>query len=120
MDVGDAAAEVLLHSGHRGATYELVGQPPISEEQMGGVLARSLGRPVRVEQISAEQWSGDATAHGVGPEQIRRSLQMFDFFTHIGSPHESVHTLGWLIGRPPTDFELFVHRLRSSAGVQPA
>jgi uncharacterized protein YbjT (DUF2867 family) len=120
MDVGDAAAEVLLHSGHYGATYELVGQPPITEEQMGEVLARSLGRPVRVEQISADHWSRDAAARGVGPEQIRRSLQMFDFFTRIGSPHETVHTLSWLIGRQPSDFEAFVQRLRSSAGAQPA
>ena len=33
----------------------------------------------------------------LGSEQIRRSLQMFDFFTRLGSPHERTHTLSWLI-----------------------
>jgi uncharacterized protein YbjT (DUF2867 family) len=120
VDVGDAAAAILLNSGHAGATYELVGQPPISEAQMGEVLARRLGTPVGVEQIPAEEWTRAAAARGVGPEQIRRSLQMFDFFSRLGSPHESTHTLGWLIGRPPTDFEAFVRRLRTPTGARPA
>lgn len=35
----------------------------------------------------------------------------FDFFARIGSPHESTHILSWLIGKAPTDFQMFVERL---------
>ncbi|HEX8035612.1 MAG TPA: NmrA family NAD(P)-binding protein [Ktedonobacterales bacterium] len=110
-DMGDAAATVLLDSGHLGATYELVGQAPISEADMCVLLAASLGRPVRAETMPTEEWASAAAARGMGSEHITRSLQMFDFFTRLGSPHESTHTLSWLIGRPPTDFRQFIERL---------
>lgn len=110
-DMGDAAATVLLEPGHLGATYELVGQVPISEADVCELLASCLGRPVRAETIASEDWAKAAAARGMGTEQITRSLQMFDFFTRLGSQHESTHTLSWLIGRPPTDFRMFVERL---------
>lgn len=110
-DLGEAAATVLIEPGHLGATYELVGQPPISEAEVCELLAARLSRPVCAETIPTEEWARAATARGVGAEQIRRSLQMFDFFTRLGSPHESTHTLRWLNGRPPTDFRTFIERL---------
>ncbi len=110
-DLGDAAAAVLLEPGHLGATYELLGQTPISEVEVCELIAARLGRPVRAETIPADEWSRVAAERGMGSEQIRRSLQMFDFFTRLGSPHESTHTLHWLIGRPPTDFRTFVERM---------
>lgn len=113
VDLGEAAATVLAAPGHLGATYELVGQPPISEARVCDLLAARLGRPVRAETVPAEEWQRAATARGMGAEQVRRSLQMFDFFTRLGSPHESTHTLGWLIGRPPADFATFIDRVVS-------
>ncbi len=112
-DVGDAAAEVLASAGHLGATYELVGQPPISEERMGQVLAGHLGRDVRVGTMPVDEWASAAAARGLGREQIRRSLQMFDFFTRLGSPHESTHVLRALMRRSPADFDTFAARLCS-------
>lgn len=110
-DLGEAATAVLTEPGHLGATYELVGQSPVSEAEVCELLAACLGRPVRAETIPAEEWKRAAATRGMSAEQIRRSLQMFDFFTRLGSPHESTHTLSWLIGRPPTDFRTFVERL---------
>ena len=109
-DMGDAAATVLLEPGHVGATYELVGQVPISEADVCELLANCLGRRVHAETIPTEEWVIAAAARGMGTEQINRSLQMFAFFTRLGSQHESTHTLHWLIGRPPTDFRTFVER----------
>lgn len=113
-DLGEAAATVLLAPGHLGATYELVGQPPISEAEVCELIAARLGRPVRAETIPPEEWARAAAARGMGTEQIRRSLQMFDFFTRLGSPHESTHILGWLIGRPPADFRTFVDQVAAA------
>lgn len=114
-DLGDAAAAVLLEPGHLGATYELVGQTPISEADVCEMIATCLGRPMHAETIPAEEWAGAAAGRGMGAEQIRRSLQMFDFFTRLGSPHESTHTLCWLIGRPPADFRTFVERVAAAS-----
>ncbi|MGZ3663498.1 MAG: SDR family oxidoreductase [Ktedonobacterales bacterium] len=115
-DMGDAAAAVLLGPGHVGATYELVGQAPMSEADVCMLLTTYLGRAVHAEAISTEEWANVAVARGMGSEQITRSLEMFDFFSRLGSPHESTRTLSWLIGRPPTDFRQFVERLVATKG----
>lgn len=111
MDVGEAAVAALCEPGHFGATYELVGQPPISEAEVCEMLTARLGRPVTAEMISSEEWQHDAEAKGMGAEQIRRSAHMFAFFSRLGSPHESTLTLRALIGRAPTSFATFLDRI---------
>jgi uncharacterized protein YbjT (DUF2867 family) len=48
-DLAEAAATVLINAGHSGATYELVGTPPISQIEIAETFGKALGRPVRAE-----------------------------------------------------------------------
>ncbi|MFI1800864.1 NAD(P)H-binding protein [Streptomyces sp. NPDC020379] len=54
-DIAAVAVRALLDDAHRGATYHLTGPESLSEEQMTGLVARAIGKPVRIEPISREE-----------------------------------------------------------------
>src|SRR5450755_1382201 len=56
-DVAEAAALVLTGDGHSGATYELVGTPPMSQIEIAETFGRALQRAVRAEAESVEAWT---------------------------------------------------------------
>jgi hypothetical protein len=73
------------------------------------ILGEALGRPVRAESESVEQWEGRALAAGLGDEQRALLAAMFRYYAQhglVGNPH----TLAWLLGRQPTGLEAFARR----------
>lgn len=108
-DVAEAAALVLTQSGHGGATYELVGTPPLSQSDVAEALGRALGRPVRAEQQPLAAWDAQARASGLGDYQRETLAKMFRWYARsglIGNPN----TLTWLLGRAPMTLEAFAKR----------
>ena len=110
-DVTEVAAAVLLDSPrHAGATYELVGPGHYTAREMGDVIARVFGRPVRVEQVDPETYFkglfGDRD-----PGTMRHELSVSRSLTARYSSHDFIgnpNVLRWLLGREPTSFEAFV------------
>lgn len=110
-DVAEAAAIVLLGDEHRGATYELVGTPPLTQIQIAETLSEALGRPVRAEAESREEWQARALEAGLS-EHARTTLEaMFRYYERyglVGNPN----VLRWLLGREPTTLDAFAARHR--------
>jgi NAD(P)H dehydrogenase (quinone) len=108
-DVAEAAATVLTSAGHSGATYELVGAPPLSQVEIADSFARALNRPVRAEAETIEDWDARARAAGM-QEYARETLtKMFCAYARDGLKGNS-NVLTWLLDRPPTSLAAFAAR----------
>lgn len=109
-DVGAAAATVLTQPGHIGATYELVGTPPLTQTDVAAILATGLGHPVGVEVLTHTIWETTARASGLPDYAIETLLKMFVYYEQyglVGNPN----VLGWLLGRSPTSLATFIQRV---------
>jgi uncharacterized protein YbjT (DUF2867 family) len=69
-DVGAVAAAVLLEDGHAGRTYELTGREPISVRDRVTALARALGRPVGLVELTEAEARERWLADGHAPELV--------------------------------------------------
>jgi NAD(P)H dehydrogenase (quinone) len=105
-DVAEAAATVLTSTSHSGATYELVGTPPLSQVEIADAFGRALKKPIHAEAETVESW--DARARGAGLEDDAREtlIKMFRAYARDGLKGNP-NVLGWLLGRPPTSLESF-------------
>ncbi len=108
-DVAEAVALVLTEPGHAGATYELSGPEILSQTETAAILAQHLGRPVRVECVPIEAWKAQAHASGLGDYQLETLVKMFQYYEQHGF-WGNPRVLGWLLGRAPTSFSVFVER----------
>jgi NAD(P)H dehydrogenase (quinone) len=108
-DVAEAAMRVLTTGGHAGATYELVGTPPLSQTEIAGAVAAALARNVRAEAETVEAWATRAKAAGMGEHERATLVAMFRYYASHGLAG-SPNTLGWLLGRMPNDFPHFLRR----------
>lgn len=110
-DVAAVAATVLTVSGHAAAVYELAGPDAMTQTEVAAVFEQQLGRSVRVESVSIEQWSNRARASGMGAYAIETLVKMFRHYEQYGF-WGNPRTLGYLLGRSPTRFAAFVERTR--------
>jgi uncharacterized protein YbjT (DUF2867 family) len=108
-DVAAAAAIVLTEAGHLGATYELAGPDNLSQTEVATILEHELGCPVRAQVIPVEAWERNARASGMGDYQVETLVKMFRYYERYGF-WGNPRVLGWLLGRPPATFALFVER----------
>lgn len=100
-DVAAVAALVLTEAGHVGATYELVGTAPLTQEEVARELETVIGRSVTVREIPLHEWRQDAVAAGLSAYAIDTLLQMFRYYAAhglVGNPTVLRH----LLGRGPT------------------
>lgn len=112
-DVADVASLVLADpQAHAGATYELAGPGRYTAHELGAIIAGVLGRPIDVREIDADiylaAWVGDADPGSVVHQTrvLRAISARYSSHDFVGNPN----VLTWLLGRPPTTFEQFVHR----------
>ncbi len=72
-DIAAVAAEVLISVEHVGHIYSLSGPESLTRIQMVKILADTIGRPIRFEEVSKEQALQDMTTHGL-PSFIAESV----------------------------------------------
>jgi NAD(P)H dehydrogenase (quinone) len=108
-DVAAAAAMVATNDVHNGATYELVGTAALSQSEVANIIGRVLGKPVVVEEESADAWSARARDAGMGDYQRDALLRMFRYYGQHGLVGNS-NELKWLLGREPTPLASFIER----------
>ncbi len=108
-DVAETAARVLTAGGHVGATYELVGTPPLAQTEVAAAIGAALARTICAEAETIEAWDARAEAAGIGEHERATLAAMFRYYeghSLIGNPN----TLRWLIGRMPNDLPHFLRR----------
>ena len=109
-DIAQVAAQVLTDDSHAGATYELVGTPPLSQIDVAAAISTVLGRKVHAEAESVEAWEARARTGGMADYERATLAAMFRYYANyglIGNPN----TLRWLIGRAPNDLARFLGRV---------
>ena len=112
-DVAETAATVLTNAGHSGATYELVGTPPLSQVEIADAFGRALKKPIHAGAETVENW--DARARGAGLEDYARETlaKMFRAYARDGLKGNP-NALGWLLGRAPTSLKDFTERMAAA------
>ena len=105
-DVAEAAARVLTTSGHAGASYELVGTPPLGQTEIAAAIGAALARTVRAEAQTVEAWEIGAKAAGMGEHERATLAAMFRYYASHGLSGNP-NTLHWLLGRIPNDLAAF-------------
>ena len=108
-DVAEAAALVLTNTGHSGATYELVGTPPLSQIEIAETFGRALNKPVRAEAETLEDWDQRARSTGMDDHARETLTRMFRIYARDGLAGNP-NVLGWLLRRPPTSLAAFAAR----------
>jgi NAD(P)H dehydrogenase (quinone) len=112
-DVAATAATVLTQDGHAGASYELVGADPLSQEEVAAAVGAALGREVRTQVETVAEWDARARAAGMGEHERTTLAAMFRYYAAHGLIGNS-NTLSWLLGRAPTALEAYLHRVVTS------
>ncbi len=108
-DVAETAALVLTADGHSGATYELVGTKPLSQTEVAAAIGAALGRDVRAEAETVEEWATRARAAGMGEHERDTLAAMFRYYANHGLIGNR-NTMRWLLGRAPNDLAGFLER----------
>jgi len=112
-DVAEAAALVLTEAGHSGATYELVGTPPMSVIEIAETFGRALQKDIRAEAEPIEAWNDRGRNAAMDTYQRETLTKMFQAYARdglCGNPN----VLGWLLKRPPTSLASFAARMTSA------
>jgi uncharacterized protein YbjT (DUF2867 family) len=112
-DVAEAAALVLTEDGHSGATYELVGTPPMSQIEIAETFGRALQRAVRAEAEPVEAWTHRARSAAMDDTQRETLAKMFRAYARDGLKGNP-NVLGWLLKRPPTSLAAFAARMAAA------
>jgi uncharacterized protein YbjT (DUF2867 family) len=100
-DLAEAAAIVLTENGHEGATYELVGTPPLAQVEVAQQLAEAAGYPVNAEEVDLATWERNTRAAGLADYAVETLLKMFRYYARYGLMGNTA-VLRLLLGREPT------------------
>ncbi len=101
-DLAEAAATILLESGHDYATYELAGAERINFRDMAEAMSRALGWPVAARSIPSALVSGVA-AMRLGPRVLFEMKAMLDHYDAHGFAGNAT-ILRMLLRREPMAF----------------
>ncbi len=112
-DVAAVAAHVLTSEGHAGATYTITGPEALTYAQVAETMSRVLGRPVRLEEVPAEQARAGMVAAGV-PEWLADGLGELDAVTRTGAAAGVTDEVQKATGHPARDLEAFLTEHRAA------
>jgi uncharacterized protein YbjT (DUF2867 family) len=108
-DVAEVAALTAIGDNHIGASYELVGTAPLSQNDVANALGAALSRPIRVEEETPDAWEARARASGMDDYQRDMLTRMFRYYERhglVGNPT----VLTALLGRAPATLAEFATR----------
>jgi uncharacterized protein YbjT (DUF2867 family) len=102
QDIAAAAVRVLLDSGHSGQTYVLTGAESLTQIQQAEAIGKAIGRPVRFEQLSPEQFRQLATTQ-LFPAPVVEDL-LKALASYVGQTAYITADLEKITGRPATSY----------------
>ena len=112
-DIADVAVAALTEAGHAGQIYELTGPRLLTFTEVAEEIARASGRDIRFIQISNEAFASGIAASGA-PDEIVWLLNYL-FATVLDGRNAYVcDGIQRALGREPTDFAEYAHRIADS------
>jgi uncharacterized protein YbjT (DUF2867 family) len=120
-DLGEIAADVLLDPDFRAGPYPVVGPRSLTGPECAQVWSEALGVPVAYAGEDDVALEAALTAHLSG-QRLADWLSSFRALRGfaVKTKRSEVDATAGLLGRPPTDFTDFVHRVVTEHGLAPA
>ncbi|TKK91706.1 NmrA family transcriptional regulator [Herbidospora galbida] len=106
-DIAAVAAALLTRPVGDSATYELTGPDAPTHDEIAAELTRSLGRPVRYVDLSAEEGAAHFEKRGM-PAQAARDLARLMAQIGDGRWAGTTTTVADVLGRPPRSLREFL------------
>src|SRR5213594_2516910 len=100
-DVAAVAARALCQDGHAGGDYVLTGPESLSQAEQVSVIGASLGRPIRFEELSPDEFRRETAGRWPGPVV---DMLLAAWGATIGRPAFVTSTVCDLVGSPPRTF----------------
>jgi uncharacterized protein YbjT (DUF2867 family) len=66
-DIAAVAARALYEDGHAGGDYVLTGPESLSQADQVGAIGAAIGRPIRFEELSPDEFRQEMTGRWPGP-----------------------------------------------------
>jgi uncharacterized protein YbjT (DUF2867 family) len=104
-DIGAVAARSLHEDGHTGADYVLTGPESLSQAQQVGVIGEALGRRIRFEELSPEEFRRETAGRWPAPVV---DMLLAAWAATIGHPAFVTSTVADVVGSPPRTFRQWV------------
>jgi NAD(P)H dehydrogenase (quinone) len=112
-DQGRVIAEILANpASHNGKTYPLLGPVELTPPELAEIISKTLGKPVRYEQISGEQWVKDVFNSDVafGVQHVTAIVEQHAL-GHMSGTNDIVEEI---TGRKPQSVAEFVEQHRAA------
>lgn len=100
-DVAAVVARTLYTGGHAGGDYVLTGPESLSQAEQVGIIGDVLGRPIRFEELSADDFRRET--EGSWPRPVVDML-LAAWAATIGRPAFVTSTVSDILGSAPRSF----------------
>ncbi|MFC8723360.1 NAD(P)H-binding protein [Kitasatospora sp. NPDC057198] len=120
-DIAEVAAAALAENGdrHAGRAYQLTGPRAIGFGEAADLISATTGRPVRHQDVTAEEFVAASTAHGVPAGAARRLAGLLTDLRE-GRGAEVFDGVEEALGRPARSFEAHVAEASAAGCWAPA
>ncbi|HEX9163794.1 MAG TPA: NAD(P)H-binding protein [Thermoanaerobaculia bacterium] len=100
-DIASVAARALYEDGHAGGDYVLTGPESLSQAEQIRIIGAAIGRPIRFEEISPEDFRRNTAGHWPGPVV---DMLLAAWKATIGRPAFVTSTVSDVVGSPARTF----------------
>ncbi len=110
-DVGDAAVNALVHSGHEGLVYDLHGPDTVTGRETARIYSKYVGRDVRYAGDDLDNWVQHVK--NLMPEWLFRDLRvMYKYFQDHGmiAPEADLEKQQLIVRHKPRPFDAFAQQ----------
>jgi uncharacterized protein YbjT (DUF2867 family) len=104
-DIAAVAARALYEDGHTGGDYVLTGPESLSQAQQVSMIGATLGRQIRFEDLSPEDFRRETAGRWPGPAV---DMLLAAWSATIGRPAYVTSTVAEVVGRPSRTFRQWV------------
>lgn len=108
-DLGEAAANLILEERFHGGSFDLCGDR-LSHGRMAAILSDVMGRSVRAEKSSIDDWADAARGRGASDYFVSAYSKMCAHYDSHGLAGGSPVVLETVLGRPPANYRSFAQR----------
>ncbi len=114
-DIAEVVVAALTDERHANRLYEVTGPRALTFAEAVGEIAAAVGRPIRYQQISPEEFATGLRQAGV-PEDVVGLLDELFAVVLDGRNSRVMHGVEEALGRPARDFSDYV-RAAAATGV---
>lgn len=111
-DVGAVGASALLDASHAGRAYVVTGNESLTYQEVAERLSKVLGKPVRYQDITANEARGRLQASGASPVMIEATLELWDACASKLINVAPTSVVKEVTGREPRSFEDFAREYK--------